>query len=297
MEKDLFPGFEKRTITTKEGITINFRIGGKGEPLLLLHGYPQTHVCWHKMAPYLSRSYTLILPDLRGYGDSSKPHGKIDHSTYSKKEMAKDLFELMEFLEYRQYSILAHDRGARVAHRMALDQPEQIKKLVLMDMLPTLLLFRHVNRAIAEGYYHWFFLIQPDNLPENMIGANPSYFIQEKLKRWSGKGLASYDPAALKEYLRCSCKPEAIHAACEDYRAAATIDLVHDQADIHKKITSPLLVLWSKTGLMETEFDVIKEWKEWALNVSGKAVENGKHFIPEEATQEILPIIIPWLQT
>jgi haloacetate dehalogenase len=291
----LFPGFVQQKFTTKEGIAIHFLKGGIGPPLLLLHGYPQTHAIWHRIAPFLTNHYTLVIPDLRGYGDSSKPHGNADHSTYSKREMAKDQLELMEHMSYHSYCVMGHDKGARVAHRMALDCPKRIEKLVLMDILPTLFVFKNVNKGIAEGYYHWFFLTQPNDLPERMIGANPQYYIRETLTRWCKSGLNAFSPLALEEYLRCSCTPEAIHAACEDYRAAATIDLRNDEADERRKIEMPLLVLWAKNGLMDRSFDVLKVWREWAIHVSGRPIDCG-HFIPEEASEEIGPLVSSWLQ-
>lgn len=293
-QHNLFKGFSQYQFVTNEGIKINYLIGGTGKPLLLLHGYPETHMTWHKIAPGLAKHFTVIIPDLRGYGNSSKPIGTPNHSTYSKREMAKDQIELMEHLHYDQFFVVGHDRGARVAFRMAQDYPQKVTKLVLIDMLPTLFIFNHINRAVAEGYYHWFFFIQPNNFPEKMIGANCHYFIREELKRWSASGLTPFSPTVLNAYLKASCTPDAIHAAMEDYRAAASIDLVNDKVDMNKKIAMPLLVLWAKNGLMGKTFDVLKIWQNYATNVQGKAINSG-HFIPEEAPKETYQILSNWL--
>lgn len=274
-------GFDNVQIKTS-GAEINLVHGGSGRPLLLLHGYPQTHVMWHEIAPRLAHDFHVICPDLRGYGDSSKPQSTPDHSPYSKRAMAQDMVEVMAALGYREFFIAGHDRGARVTHRMALDYPEKIQKACVMDIAPTHHMFKTTNQLFATGYYHWFFLIQPDGLPEHLIGADPAYYLTEKLKRWSAPG-AVFAAEAVAEYVRCFSKPEAVHASCEDYRAAATIDLEHDEEDMHKKITCPLLVLWGAKGFVHRTYDVLAVWNERAEQIEGRALACG-HFLPEEST-------------
>lgn len=278
--QNMLTQFKELKITTKDQITIHLKVGGRGAPLLLLHGYPQTHLMWHKMAPFLAKDFTLVMPDLRGYGDSSKPISDAQHTPYSKREMAKDQIEVMKQLGYDSFKIIAHDRGARVAHRLARDFPEKVEKMILFDMLPTLHVLENIDQAVATAYYHWFFLIQPDGLSEKLIGENPRYYIREKLKRWSKMGLTAFPEEILEEYLRCSCTPAAIHAACEDYRAAASIDLEQDKADAAIKIKCPLLVLWAKGGFIGKHYDVLTVWKKYANSVEGKPIDCG-HFIPE----------------
>lgn len=277
-------GFVTEQIKTS-GAEINLVHGGSGSPLLLLHGYPQTHAIWHEVAPRLARSFHVICPDLRGYGDSSKPPSTQDHAPYSKRAMARDMAEVMASLGYREFCVAGHDRGARVTHRLALDYPDDIKKACVMDIVPTLHMFKNTNQNFATGYYHWFFLIQPDGLPEHMIGADPVYYLTEKLKRWSASG-ASFSDAAVAEYIRCFSQPEAIHASCEDYRAAASIDLIHDEADSNRKIECPLLVLWGEKGFVNRSYDVMQVWNEHADQVEGKALDCG-HFLPEEAANAV----------
>ncbi len=276
--------FNQKNIQT-DNARIHLRIGGDGPPLLLLHGYPQSHFMWHLTAPQLSRHFTVICPDLRGYGDSSKPPGLNDHSNYSKRVMAMDLVQVMSKLGYERFSVAGHDRGGRVAHRMALDHPEKIVRMAVLDIAPTLTMFNATNQAFATGYYHWFFLIQPDGLPEHMIGLDPDYYLREKLKRWSADGFI-FDPEAIAEYSRCFQNPDTIHASCEDYRAAATLDLKHDLENPDHKISCPLLVLWGKRGFIERNFDVLKCWQEKALKIEGHSLECG-HFLAEEKPQEL----------
>jgi haloacetate dehalogenase len=279
------PGFSTTRIITS-GAEINLVQGGSGPPLLLLHGYPQTHAMWHRVAPPLAGHFHVICPDLRGYGDSSKPPGSLDHVTYSKRAMAQDMVEVMAALGYREFFAAGHDRGARVVQRLALDHPERLLKACVMDIVPTRHMFRTTDQAFATGYYHWFFLIQPDGLPERMIGADPAYYLKEKLKRWSAPG-ARFDAAAVADYVRCFTAGT-IHASCEDYRAAASIDLLHDEHDIEsgKKIRCPLRVLWGAQGFIQRRYDVLTVWQDYAEHVTGRALDCG-HFLPEEASLEV----------
>ncbi|MGF2733636.1 alpha/beta fold hydrolase [Marinobacter sp. DUT-1] len=269
-------------------VTINVAHGGSGRPLLLLHGYPQTHLMWHKVAPALLRDFHVICPDLRGYGDSSKPDSDAEHSAYSKRQMATDMVALMQSLGYREFSVAGHDRGARVTHRLCLDYPDAVERACVMDIAPTLHMFEHTDQAFATGYYHWFFLIQPDGLPEHMIGQDPDYYLREKLRRWSAPG-ARFDPEAVAEYVRCFSSSEAIHASCEDYRAAATIDLQHDRADRDRghKVPCPLLVLWGSKGFVNRTYDVKAVWRNYANDVKAEALECG-HFLPEEVPEAVI---------
>lgn len=276
--------FNEIKVETKNA-EINLTYGGSGIPLLLLHGYPQTHVIWHDVATHLALEYKVVCPDLRGYGDSSKPPSTPDHYTYSKRAMAQDMVEVMASLGYNKFLVAGHDRGARVTHRMALDYPKRIKKACVMDIAPTHHMFKNVNQTFATGYYHWFFLIQPDGLPEHLIGADPAYYLTEKLKRWSAPGTVFSDEA-VSEYLRCFSQPESIHASCEDYRAAASIDLKHDEEDMNKKIQCPLLVLWGSKGFVHRTYDVLSVWSERAEQIEGKALDCG-HFLPEEVPVQV----------
>lgn len=281
----LFPKeFKNEKILVEEKIFINVTHGGKGKPLLLIHGYPQTHIMWYKVVEELSKEYYIICPDLRGYGDSSKPKGDEKHLIYSKKSMAKDMITLMQKLGFDKFFVAGHDRGARVTHRMCLDYPNNILKACVMDITPTYHMFKNTNQAFATGYYHWFFLIQPDFLPETMIGNNPRYYLEEKLKRWSAKG-SVFDKKAIDEYVRCFDK-DSIHATCEDYRAGASIDMSDDEKDRNRKISTPLLVLWGEKGFVNKTYDVLNVWKEYALDLSGEALDCG-HFLPEEKPKEV----------
>lgn len=279
----MFEGFRRSDITV-EGATIHARIGGAGPPLLLLHGYPQTHVMWHKIAPRLAQDFTVVATDLRGYGDSSKPPSDPRHAAYSKRATAQDQVAVMAQLGFESFFVAGHDRGARVAHRMALDHAARVKKVAVLDIAPTRKVFETVNKQVATGYYHWFFLIQPFDLPERLIGSDPEYYLKRKIGQWSA-GTSGFTPEALAEYVRCFSDPAAIHASCEDYRAAATIDLEHDEADIGTKVTCPLLALWGAKGFVERNYDVLAVWRERAADVRGRALPCG-HFLPEEAPDE-----------
>ncbi|MEX0605501.1 MAG: alpha/beta hydrolase [Marinobacter sp.] len=282
----------RRFLAGKTGI--NVTLGGSGPPLLLLHGYPETHAMWHRVAPTLARQFHVVCPDLRGYGDSDKPGGLPDHSNYSKRAMAQDMVEVMTSLGYDEFMIAGHDRGARVTHRMALDHPERVQKACIMDIAPTLHMFRHTDQNFATGYYHWFFLIQPDGLPEHLIGADPGYYLTEKLKRWSAPA-AEFSEEVVAEYVRCFSQPDAIHASCEDYRAAATIDLEHDKHDIEKKIQCPLLVLWGSQGFVNRTYNVLEVWRERGMQVQGKALDCG-HFLPEEVPEAVVAELLAFFK-
>ncbi|PSB01881.1 alpha/beta fold hydrolase [Merismopedia glauca] len=275
----MLSNFQQKIIETKE-TKINVVKSGTGFPLLLLHGYPQNHLMWHKIAPDLAKDFTVVATDLRGYGDSSKPQGDLDHRYYSKRIMAQDQVEVMSQLGYSEFYLVGHDRGARVAHRLTLDYPEKVKKLALLDIIPTYELYQTSDREFASSYYHWFFLIQPYPLPETLIGANPEYFLQACLQSWS-RDFAAFTPEVLAEYIRCFNNPATIHATCEDYRAAATIDLIDDELDLNQKIQCPVLVLWGNQGIIGRKYDVLSIWRQRAVNVIGKGIECG-HFLAEE---------------
>jgi haloacetate dehalogenase len=280
----MFEGFETREIATAE-TTIHLRTGGAGPALLLLHGYPQTHAMWHRVAPALAERFSVVCPDLRGYGDSGKPASDAEHAVYSKRSTATDMVAVMAALGHERFALAGHDRGGRVGHRLALDHPAHVAKLAVLDIVPTRTIFRATNQAIATGYFHWFFLIQPNGLPERLIGADPIFYLHWVLGRW-GTGLDAFAPEALAEYERCFKDPAMIHASCEDYRAAASIDLAHDEADLDRRIRCPVLALWGRRGLMERHFDVLATWRERADGpVSGRALDCG-HFLPEERPEE-----------
>jgi len=281
----MLQGFTARTVATS-GAPIAARTAGSGPPLLLLHGYPQTHAMWHKVAPRLAERFSVVAADLRGYGDSGRPASGPGHAGYSKRAMAQDLAELMAALGHERFAVAGHDRGARVAHRLCLDHPGRITRAAVLDIAPTYTMYATADRAFAEAYYHWFFLIQPFDLPERLIGADPAYWVRKKLAQW-GRDESAFTPEAVAEYVRCFGDPAAIHATCEDYRAAATIDLEHDEADMGRKVTCPLLVLWGSKGFVGRRYDVLATWRERAADVRGHAVPSG-HFLPEEAPEETL---------
>ena len=281
----MFEGFAQRRFEAAE-TTINYRLKGDGPVLLLLHGYPQSHVMWHKVAPDLAADFTVVLPDLRGYGDSGRPDSAADHSTYSKRATANDMVALMDGLGFADFMVAGHDRGGRVVHRMALDHRDRVTRAAVLDIVPTYKIFATTDKNVATGYYHWFFLIQPDGLPEHLIGLDPEFYLRSKMARWSG-GTAGFTEEAMAEYIRCFSDPAVIHASCEDYRAAATIDLEHDAADMGRKIACPLLVLWGEKGMMEANYDVLETWRERAEHVVGRHLPSG-HFLAEEAPEETL---------
>lgn len=291
----LFPGFSSHDIATDDGVSIRAISGGSGPALLLLHGHPQTHALWHKVAPVLAQHFTLVLADLRGYGDSSKPAGTEDHGNYSKRVMARDMLRVMQALGHARFSVLAHDRGARVAHRLAADHGAAVQRLVLLDIAPTLAMYAQTNDAFARAYWHWFFLIQPAPMPERLIEADPSAYIHEVMGRRSA-GLFPFDPRALAEYLRAVALPGTAHGMCEDYRAAAGIDLLHDRADrdAHQMLQMPLLVLWGDQGVVHRCFDPLAEWQRVASDVQGEPLPCG-HYVAEEIPEQLLARALPFL--
>jgi len=288
----MFEGFITERIKTS-GAEIALVRGGHGAPLLLVHGYPQTHVMWHKVVPRLAQRFTVVAPDLRGYGASSKPPGDDEHLTYSKRTMARDLVEVMAALGFQQFNIAGHDRGGRVTYRLALDHPERVRRVAVLDIIPTLEQFERMNRMSARAAYHWYFLTQPSPFPETLIGKDPDYFLDHTLGALSGTADA-FTPEALAAYHQAFRNPEMIHATCEDYRAGITCDCTFDEADrtASQKIRSPLLVLW---GARRSRARLDEVWKAWAEDVRGEPIECG-HFIPEEAPEPLLQHLLPFFE-
>jgi haloacetate dehalogenase len=283
-----FPGFTLETVEVSGG-RLRLRLGGTGPPLLLLHGNPQTHAMWHKVAPALAKRYSVVCPDLRGYGGSFKPPATPDHAPYSKREMAKDMVELMQRLGHESFRLAAHDRGARVAHRLALDHPGRVRELALMDIIPTLEHFERADMAFAMGYYHWFWFAQPHPFPENVICAAPDAWWRAHTSR-EPKPPDFFAREALADYMKAIHSPEMIRGMCEDYRAAATVDLEHDRASraAGRKIECELLVLWGKNAKIESWYDAPAVWRSYCAGpVSGAAVNSG-HYLAEEAPAEVL---------
>lgn len=291
----LFPGFALHDIPVAPGLRIHAAVGGSGPALLVLHGHPQTHAIWHKVAPTLARHFTLVLADLRGYGDSSKPEGEADHANYSKRTMAADMLAVMRHLGHERFAVLAHDRGARVAHRLAADHPQAVRRLALLDIAPTLAMYEQTDEAFARAYWHWFFLIQRRPLPERLLEADPTAYLRDVMGGRSA-GLAPFDPRAMAEYVRCLSQPGAAHSLCEDYRAAAGIDLEHDRADrdAGRRLGMPLMVLWGRDGVIQRCFDALAEWRRVADDVRGEALSCG-HYVPEEAPDALLAAVLPFL--
>lgn len=282
---EILPGFRWQDVAVGD-LRIRAAVGGKGPALLMLHGHPQTHLTWHKVAPKLAERFTVVLTDLRGYGDSSKPEGGADHVNYSKRAMARDQVEVMHQLGHRRFSLAGHDRGARVAHRLALDAPDAVEKLVLLDIAPTATMYARTDKEFATRYFWWFFLIQPHPLPEHMIAADPDFFLDRHI---SGqlKIPGASDPRVMAEYRRCYADPATRHAICEDYRAAATIDLDHDAVDADARIKAPVLALWGALGTVGALYDVVETWKDKAHDVRGKALPCG-HSPQEEVPDALL---------
>ena len=289
----MFAGFEALTLPAG-GTTIHLVRGGGGPPLLLLHGHPQTHAIWHRMAATLAQHFTVVATDLRGYGDSGKPQGLPDHSNYSKRTLAQDQVEVMAALGFEAFQVLAHDRGARVAHRMAVDHPDRVRRLAVLDIAPTLAMYEQTNLAFATQYFRWFFLIRPFPFPETLIGADPDLYLRHTLGSRSA-GLGPFSEAAYAEYARCLRDPRTLHGLCEDYRASAGIDLDHDRADraAGRKVQCPLLVLWGAQGVVGQVVEPLAEWRRVAEDVRGQALPFG-HYLPEEAPEAVLAEVLPF---
>lgn len=283
----MFENFTAFTIE-RNGVSLQCRTGGQGAPLLLLHGHPQTHAMWHRVAPDLAKRFTVVMMDLRGYGDSSRPEADATHAAYSKREMARDAMAVMHSRGFDQFQVLAHDRGARAAHRLAADNPFAVQRMMLLDIAPTLGMYDNTSQGFATAYWHWFFLIQPPPLPEALIESDPVRYLCSVMgKRYAG--LAAFDPQAMTEYERCIQIPGSARGICEDYRASATIDLDHDRADIAagKKLAMPVKVLWGEHGAVGKNFDVLALWRERANEVTGQALPSG-HYIAEEVPDALL---------
>ncbi|WP_434563179.1 alpha/beta fold hydrolase [Pseudomonas sp. Z4-20] len=292
----MFASFESGRCQVN-GITVNYRKGGSGHGLLLLHGHPQTHVMWHKVAEPLAKYFTVVAADLRGYGDSDKPASDAEHFTYSKRQMALDGLGLMRELGFVKFDVMAHDRGARVAFRMAMDHPDAVKRLITLDIAPTLAMYEQTNEAFARAYWHWFFLIRPAPFPETLIETDPELYLRSVMGARSA-GMAPFTDAAFAEYLRCLALPGAAQGVCEDYRASASIDLEHDKSDLQagKKLSTPLLALWGADGAVGHCFDPLGEWRKVATDVRGKALPSG-HYIAEQVpgllVDEALEFLLP----
>ena len=290
---DLFPGFAERRIEAG-GVQIYLRTGGSGPPLLLLHGYPQTHVAWHKIAPELARHCTLVIPDLRGYGTSSAPPGDPQHEIYSKRTMAADCLAVMRALGHERFMVAGHDRGGRVAYRLALDHPQAVTALIPIDIFPTAEVWRRTSAESMLKSYHWAFLAQPHPMPETLIAKDPVFYLEYTLKSWTKpRDLSPFSPAALAHYRALLADPARIHAVCEDYRAGATIDRQLDEADLAagRKITCPTFVLWARSYLPG---DPLEVWRSWSTTVTGASIDSG-HFLAEENPQDTLAALIPYL--
>ena len=290
----MFAGF-RRGKTTVDGIEINHVIGGKGPPVLLLHGFPQCLAMWAEVAPKLAERFTVVCADLRGYGDSAKPHCAPDRANYAFRAMAADQVGLMKALGFARFQVVGHDRGGRTAHRMALDHPAAVQTLTVMDIVPTYKLFMETNRHLAGAYWHWYFLSQPEPFPERLIGADPDFFYETCLAGWGAARLGDFDAAMLAEYRRCWRDPAMIHGSCSDYRAAATIDLEHDGADLAVTVACPTLVLWGADGVMARHFDMAATWRERCADLRGEALPGG-HFFIDTAPEKTVEALLGFLQ-
>ncbi|MGD0504921.1 MAG: alpha/beta hydrolase [Steroidobacteraceae bacterium] len=285
----MFEGFDRKTLDVR-GVRIACAIGGSGPPVLLLHGYPQSMAMWARVAPQLARRYTVVCADLRGYGDSAKPPCAPDRSNYSFRAFADDQISAMRLLGFDRFHVVGHDRGGRTGHRMALDHPDAVRSLTLMDIVPTFTLFMNTNRKVAHAYWHWYFLAQPEPFPERLIGADPDYFYETSLIGWGATKIGDFAADMLAEYRRCWRQPEMIHGSCSDYRAAATIDLEHDGSDIERKVSCPTLVLYGAAGVMAALYDIPAEWRSRCTQMMHASIAGG-HFFVDQFPEETVRIV------
>lgn len=294
-----FAGFEARDVPTSWGTTVHAMVGGSGPPLLLLHGYPQSHLMWHAAAPLLADRHTVVASDLTGYGASSRPAPTPDHGPHSKRAMARDQVEAMAALGFDSFAVAGHDRGGRVAYRMALDHPDRVQRLAVLDIVPTAEVWRRADQAFARGYWHWAFLAQPAPLPERLIGGDPQAFFDLHVRAGMGLGAepGRYPPEVLSAYRRMLDDPGTVGAMCEDYRAGASVDVVHDDADraAGRRITCPVLVLWAARGGLPRFYpDVLEVWRPWAPDVRGEALD-ATHFLAEDRPEETAAQLLSFL--
>ena len=294
VREELMPGFEARDVEASRA-RIRVSVAGEGPPVLLLHGHPHTHLTWRRVAPRLAGAgHTVVASDLRGYGDSAKPAGGEDHAEYSKRAMALDQVEVMASLGFERFAVVGHDRGARVAHRMALDHPGVVTRLAVLDIAPTATMYGRTDKEFATRYFWWFFLIQPYDLPERLLGLDPEYFLRRHIEG-QVKVKEALDEAVFQEYLRCYREPATIHAICEDYRASAGIDLEHDHADAEQKVAAPLLALWGSRSAVGALYDVLATWREKAVDVRGRPLDCG-HTLQEERPEETAAELLTFLR-
>jgi len=294
---DLFPGFDRRTVPG-EGVDIFCRMGGSGPPVLLLHGFPQTHLMWHAVAPALAQAFTVVVADLRGYGKSALAPVDAGHAAYAKRAMARDFVAVMRALGHDRFAVVGHDRGARVAYRMAFDLPAAVTRLAVLDILPTWNYWQRLDRTSGLAIYHWMFLAQPPPFPETLIGGAPDDFLEHTLRSWAGpQGLSAFDERALQAYRVQIRDADRRRSLCDDYRAGATVDVAHDEEDraAGRRIGAPLMALWGTSGIARGAVSPIDVWRDWADDVSGRAVDCG-HFIPEEAPEATLAALLPFLR-
>lgn len=289
----MFEGFQREAVDVG-GVDIACVVGGSGPAILLLHGFPQNLTMWARVAPILAERYTVVCADLRGYGNSAKPRCAPERSNYSFRAFAGDQIGLMRHLGFPHFHVIGHDRGGRTAHRMALDFPEAVRTLTVMDIVPTYAMFMDTNRKVAGVYWHWYFLSQPDPFPERLIGADPDFFYETCLVGWGATKIGDFDPEMLAEYRRAWRQPEMIHGSCSDYRAAATIDLKHDEADLDRKVVCPTLVFYGATGVMARLFDIPAEWRKRCANVTAASLPGGHFFVdlfPAETARVLLEFL------
>jgi haloacetate dehalogenase len=289
----MFDGFKRETVSI-DGIDIAYAVGGSGPPVLMLHGFPQNLTMWARVAPQLASRFTIVCADLRGYGASGKPRCQADRSNYSFRAFAADQVGLMRRLGFERFQVVGHDRGGRTGHRMALDHPDKVLTLTVMDIVPTYAMFMDTNRAVASAYWHWYFLSQPEPLPERLIGHDPDFFFETCLVGWGATTLADFDAEMLSDYRRAWRDPAMIHGACSDYRAAASIDLVHDGADLDRKVHAPTLVFYGSRGTMAGLFDIPAEWRKRCANVTEASLPGG-HFFVDQFPDETVRVLQEFL--